>query len=123
MLVGNISDNLTSILFQRSLDTMNISSIIRSFTCNDLYFKEALSLFLKPLNFAFALIPQTEWVDFPWMFSANIPVTPNKRSLGFSKFFFLAIEEQDFGCSVITYLYQMGFTCASTFWKESYNLA
>ena len=65
---------------------MNIPLVIESFTSDDLSFKEAFTLSLKPLNVASDLIPRAAWIVVPPRLMADIPVNPSKTTLGYFGF-------------------------------------
>ena len=80
----NISPNLESISVNKSLDTIESSSIINNFTSDNLFFKAALDFPFKPCNFFHGLIARQERMVGPPIFTADIPVGPSKKTLGFS---------------------------------------
>lgn len=75
---------------------MDISVIMRSFTSDNSFLKEAFNLSLKPSNFAPGLIPRGKLSVAPPIFPSDIPVGLSKRTLGFFGSWFFAIEEQGF---------------------------
>ena len=66
------------------LDTIESSSIINNFTSDNVFFKATLDLLFKPSNFVPSLIARPEWMVGPPIFSADVPVGPSKKTLGFS---------------------------------------
>ena len=74
ILVEKISDNLASIPVQRLLEIMDISSIMRSFTSDNLFLKNTFTSSLKPLHFARGLIPRAESIVVPPMFTTDISI-------------------------------------------------
>ena len=72
----NISHSLESISVPKLLNTIESSSVIKSLTSDNLFFKAALYLSIKPSNF----VPG---VNAAPAFTADIPSGPSKRSLSF----------------------------------------
>ena len=81
VIITNISCNLELISTRKSL---NSSSIIKNLTPDVLFHKAALDLSFKSRNLIPGLIPRPEWMVVPPIFTADIPVVPSKRTLGFS---------------------------------------
>ena len=67
-----------------SLDTIDSSWIIKSFTSDNLFLKAALDSSFKSSNLIPGLIPRREWMVVPPISTADIPIGPSKRTLGFS---------------------------------------
>ena len=78
-----ISCNLELISTHKSLDTIDSSSIVKNVTSDNLFFIAALDLSFKPSKLIPGLIPRPKWMVFPPIFTADIPVGPSKRTLGF----------------------------------------
>ena len=83
MLTEKISNIVASLLDQRSLEIMDISSIMRNLASDYLFLKEAFAFSIKPLKFAPGLTPRAEWIFVIPMFTADLPVGPRERALGF----------------------------------------
>ena len=83
ILVKNILVNLIFISVQRSLETIDISLIVRSFTSDNWFLKDTFNLSLKWSNFTSGLIDRAEWIIVPPIFTGGVPVGPSKRTVGF----------------------------------------
>lgn len=89
-------------LVRRSLDITDISFMIMDLTYDSLFLNTAFTLPLKRKNFAPGSIFSTEWMVFPLMFNADIPVGPNKRTQIFSGS--LQLKRRDFEIALYTVL-------------------
>ena len=68
----------------KSLDTIKSSSVINYFTFDNLILRTELDMSIKPINFVPGLIPRSEWMLVPPIFTADIPAGSSKRALRFS---------------------------------------
>ena len=57
--------------------------MIKSFTTDNLFLKAASDLSFKPSRFVLGLIPRSEPMVVPPIFTAGIPVGSSKRTLDF----------------------------------------
>lgn len=80
-IVVNTSLNLELISVHKSLDTIQICSVIKNFNSDNLFLKAALDFSVRQSNFDPDLIPNPEWVIAPPIFAADVPIGPNKRTI------------------------------------------
>ena len=66
----------------KSLETTENSSVITLFTCENLFLKLAFILSLKQSHLTPNFIPTLEWIVFPPIFTADMPVGPKRRTRG-----------------------------------------
>lgn len=94
---------MTCISVESSLGAMDILLILRSFTSDNLFLKTTFDLILEPFNFDHGLVPRVECVVVPALFTADLLLGPNKRTLSFSAFFL--IKDQSFRFKILYCLY------------------
>ena len=68
----------------KSLETIEKSSIITIFTSDNAFLKLVFILSLKPSNLTPGFIPRPEWIIFPPIFTADMHVGPKRRTRGLS---------------------------------------
>ena len=66
----------------KSLETSENSSVITIFTSDNLFLKLAFILSLKPSYLTPDFILTLEWIVFPHIFTADMPVGPKRRTRG-----------------------------------------
>ena len=115
-IILSISLNLAWISVHKSLETIKSSSIIKSFTSDNLFLKKSLDLEFKPSSFVPGLIPRPKQMVVSPIFTTDIPAGPSKKRSQFLWDFTTLMQSIQY--RIICYFGQMRFTCPSSAWKK-----